>query len=157
MIGSLLNFLGGGLLRLVPEVLKAWDAKNQRAHELAMFDKQIAADNARAAAAERGIQLQNEGAMNLAEMQAIVEATRAQAVPSGIAWVDAMSSSVRPVLTYWWAVVLYTTALGCEFYMTLKISGSAPEAFLNIWGEAEVGIVLSMIGFWFADRAIRKK
>lgn len=157
MIGSLLNFLGGGVLRLVPEVLKAWDAKNQRAHELAMFDKQIAADNARAAAAERGIQLQNEGAMGLAEIQAIVEATRAQAVPSGVAWVDALSASVRPVLTYWWAIVLYTVALGTEFYMTLTLGRSAPEAFLTIWGDAEVGIVLSMIGFWFADRALRKK
>ena len=36
VVGSVL----GGVFRLVPEFLKAFDRKNERKHELAMFDRQ---------------------------------------------------------------------------------------------------------------------
>ena len=38
---SVLGGLLGGAFRLFPEVLKFFDAKNERSHELAMQDKQI--------------------------------------------------------------------------------------------------------------------
>ena len=38
---SILGGLLGGAFRLVPELFKFLDAKNERAHELAMQDKQL--------------------------------------------------------------------------------------------------------------------
>ena len=44
MIETLLGTLFGGLFRMALEVLKWVDRKDERAHELAMFDKQLEAD-----------------------------------------------------------------------------------------------------------------
>lgn len=44
MIETLLGTLFGGLFRLAPEALKWLDRKDERTHELAMFDKQLEAD-----------------------------------------------------------------------------------------------------------------
>ena len=38
--GGIFGSLLGGIFRLAPEVLKFFDKKNERQHELAMFDKQ---------------------------------------------------------------------------------------------------------------------
>ena len=38
--GGILGSVLGGVFRLVPEVIKYFDKKNERQHELAMFDKQ---------------------------------------------------------------------------------------------------------------------
>ena len=38
--GGIFGSLLGGIFRLAPEVLKYFDKKNERQHELAMFDKQ---------------------------------------------------------------------------------------------------------------------
>ena len=41
MIETLLGGLLGGVFRIVPEVLKWMDSKNERKHELDMQDKQL--------------------------------------------------------------------------------------------------------------------
>lgn len=156
-MSALLGSIFGGITRLAPEAMKLWDAKNVRAHELAMFDKQLKADEQRIAAANAQIKLQTEGALGVAEFVALAEAAKAQATPTGIGWVDAISSLMRPVLTFWWAIVLATCAMVAEFYTLVVLSKvSSPEAFLQIWGEDEKTIVAGIIGFWFVDRAIRK-
>lgn len=38
--GGLLGSIFGGVFRLAPEVLKFFDKKNEREHELAMFGRQ---------------------------------------------------------------------------------------------------------------------
>ena len=38
--GGLLGSIFGGLFRMAPEVLKFFDKKNERAHELLMFSRQ---------------------------------------------------------------------------------------------------------------------
>ena len=38
--GGLLGSIFGGLFRLAPEVLKFFDKKNEREHEMAMFSRQ---------------------------------------------------------------------------------------------------------------------
>ncbi len=41
MIETLLGSLLGGVFRIVPEVMKLWDAKNEREHELKMLGKEM--------------------------------------------------------------------------------------------------------------------
>ena len=48
MLETLVGTLLGGAFRMAPELLKWLDRKGDRAHELAMFDKQIEADKLRA-------------------------------------------------------------------------------------------------------------
>jgi len=91
-------------------------------------------------------------------LQALIEATKAQAVQTGVKWVDAISSLMRPLLTFWWAIVLYTVALGAEFYTLVYVSHvPLVNAVLQLWGADEKSIVASIVAFWFVDRSLRKK
>jgi hypothetical protein len=98
------TLLGGGLgavLRLAPEILKLVDRGNERKHELALLDKNTAAEAARAAKAGlQEHQLAADTAQITAGIAALQEAVKGQAQQTGIAFVDAINATVRPILTY---------------------------------------------------------
>ena len=156
MIETLLGSLFGGVFRMLPEALKWLDRKDERAHELAMFDKQLDADKLRATSAIDQINAQSDAAIGAQEMLALIEATKAQSVKTGVPWVDALSSLMRPVITFWWVIVLYTAALAAQFMTLLYAGASHIEAVLKLWGPDEKAIVASIIAFWFVDRSLRK-
>ena len=158
MIESLIGSLFGGLFRLAPEVLKWVDRKDERKHELAMFDKQLDADKLKGDQAQHLAQTQADAAMGYAEIQAIIEATKAQAVQTGNKFVDAFNAMMRPAITFWWVIVLYTAALASRFAVLVSQDGTSnAEAIIALWGPDEKAIVASIISFWFVDRSLRKK
>ena len=156
MIEALMGGALGGVLRLAPELLKWFDRKDERKHELAMIDRNLAADRQRAELNIRAIEAQDAAAQNAGEIQMLVEAMKAQATPTGIGWVDAMNSLVRPLMAYYWCIVLYTLALGAQFVLLLHAGVPAAQAIANIWGEGERGIATSILSFYFVDRTLRK-
>lgn len=153
---SLLSLLFGGLLRLAPEVLKLFTARADQAHELEMTKLQLEIDRARAEQQIDLVHAQGAIAADTAEMSAMVEALKAQAAPSGIKWVDALSSSVRPILTYWWCLALYTTYKAITIYVAWKnavpLEGLAP-LLVTEFDQAVIGSIFS---FWFVDRSLRR-
>lgn len=153
IIETLLGTVFGGAARLGQEFMSLKDKKDERAHELAMFDKQIEADKLKSS---QQIALV-EANLGPAEINALIEATKAQAMKTGIAWVDAISSLMRPTITFWWVIVLYTLALYAEFSVLVVSGESYINAILNLWGPDEKAIVASIISFWFVDRSLRKK
>lgn len=153
---TILGTLLGGLFRLAPEFLKYFDKKNERSHEAAMFDKQLEADKARATAAQALEETRGANALNLADIQAMIEATKAQAVQTGIKLVDAINALVRPALTFWWCIVLETAVLVCSFLALRAAGKNNVESILAIWSPEREAIVASIISFWFVDRALRK-
>lgn len=157
MIMTLFATLGGGLFRLLPEVLKFLERKDDRKHELAMFDRQLDADKLKGQMALDQTRAQAEGALSLAEVNAIIEATKAQAITTGIKWVDAISSLMRPVITFWWVIVMYTGALVAQYTVLVQQGATQVAAIITLWGPDEKAIVGSIVGFWFADRSLRKK
>lgn len=156
MLETLIGTLLGGAFRMAPEVLKWLDRKGDRAHELAMFDKQLAADKIRAESQLKLEQLQSDTTLVNAELAAMIAATNAQAVKSGVKWVDAMSALMRPLITFWWVVVLYTVALSARFWVLVQQGTPNIEAIVLLWGVDEKAIVASIIAFWFVDRSLRK-
>ena len=68
MFLTLISGLFGGVLRLAPEVLKFLDAKNDRAHELAMQDKQLAFQ-----------QLQGQQQLQVIQAQGAIDVQKAEA------------------------------------------------------------------------------
>ena len=147
----------GGLFRLAPEVLKWLDRKNERGHELAMFQKQLDADKLRAELAMQQTQLEGQIVLDGKGLDAFTEAVRGQAAMAAAAggWVAALSASVRPVLTYYWCIGLYTAALTAQFVTLLHGGAAAVDAILSLWGPDEKAIVASMITFWFLDRVMK--
>ena len=157
MIETLFGTLLGGVFRMAPEVLKWLDRKDERKHELAMLDKQIDADRLKLEAGQKLADTQAEERITLADLQAMIEATKAQAVQTGVKWVDALSSLMRPTITFWWVIVLYTGALVAQFLVLVQQGDSGVQAILHLWGPDERAIVASIVAFWFVDRSMRKR
>jgi len=156
MIETLIGTLLGGVFRMLPEVLKWMDRKDERKHELSMFDKQLTADKMRADAQQQALQTQADTIMGGAELAAMIAATNAQSVKSGVKWVDALSSLMRPLITFWWVIVLYSVALVARFWVLVQAGTSNLDAIVLLWGADEKAIVASIISFWFVDRSLRK-
>lgn len=153
---EILGLVFGGVLRLVPEVLKLFTAKADRAHELAMTQIQLEIDRARSQQQIDLAHAQGAIAADTAEMAAMVEALRAQATPSGVAWVDALSSLVRPVLTFWWCMVLYTAYKGVTIAVAVQAGVTLAALAPILVSDFDQAVIGSIFAFWFVDRSMRR-
>jgi len=109
MIETLLGGLLGRAFRLAPEILKWLDRKGERGHELAMQDKALKFEKLRGVQRMSEIGAGADAAWNVGAIETLREAVRTQGEKTGVRWADALSSSVRPVITYWF-MALYCAA-----------------------------------------------
>lgn len=156
MIETLFGSLLGGIFRLVPEMFKFFDRKDERKHELAMLDKNLEADRLKAEHGEKLAQIESDRALGVAELSGLIEATKAQAIKTGIGFVDAINSLMRPMITFWWVILLNGAALAAQFIVLMNGGEQWFGALLKLWGPDEKAIVASIVSFWFIDRALRK-
>ena len=156
ILEAVISTIGGGILRLIPEWLSIKDKEKARDHEFRMFDLQLEADKLRSKLRIDEARVDVEGKEILAEIGAITEAAKAQATQTGVKFIDGLNASVRPILTYWWCVVLYTINKGVLMYLALKSNPELSQVAGVVMTDFDAAVVASMIGFWFVDRAIRK-
>ena len=159
---ELLSLLLGGGLRLVPEFLKLWTAKKDQDHELRMTRLQLEIDAARAKLDIDKTHATADASEQVAWAQALVESMKPQApvAASGNWFVDmlnALSSSVRPILTYWHCLVLYTAYKGALLMLAIEAGTGALQAVANSFTTFDQSLVLSMTSYWFLDRTLRKQ
>jgi hypothetical protein len=154
---ELLGLVVGGVFRLLPEWLKLLGSRREADHEFRMTELQLRIDQARAAQALDLVHAQGTVAAEAAELGNWAEALRAQAVATGVRWVDALSATVRPVLTYWWCLVLYTTHKAVLVAVGLQQRLALAELAPLLLTDFDRSVVASIIGFWFTDRALRKR
>jgi hypothetical protein len=79
------------------------------------------------------------------------EAVAAQGHQSGVRWADALSASVRPVITYWF-MGLYCAAKTAAFAAALTAGAGWGEATLHAWTEADQALWAGVLNFWFLGR-----
>lgn len=156
IVEAIISTIGGGILRLIPEYLNIKDKEKARDHEFRMFDLQLEADKIRSKLKVDEMKAEVEGKEILAEIGAITDAAKAQATQTGMKFIDGLNASVRPVLTYWWCVVLYTINKGVLLFLALTSGLGLEQVAGAVFTEFDASVVASMIGFWFVDRAIRK-
>lgn len=154
---TLLSMLGGGLLRLVPFLADLFKQRADQSHELAMTQLQLQIDQARATQAIDLAHAQASIATSAGEMAAWSEAIKGQSTITGVGWVDALSASVRPVLTYWWCLALYTAAKIIAILVAWRASTPLAAFAAILVTEFDTAIIGSIFSFWFVDRAIRKQ
>lgn len=157
--GGLLGAIFGGLFRLAPEVLKFLDKKNERGHELAMFDRQCELE------AQRGVQkLQEIGAQHAAAVDAgVLDALKGaidqqadMVKAAGRGWVASLSASVRPVVTYW--VLFIWSFVHIWFAWNAWLQGMPPvEVFKTAMSPDFSALVAGTINYWFLDRTLAKR
>lgn len=156
MIETLLGTLFGGVFRLAPEIFRFLDRKNEREHELFMFDKQLEADKLRGQFAIDQIHAQADASIGAAEVQAIIEATKAQAVQTGIRWVDAINALIRPLLALQWLIFLWPAVIIAGFVLAVKTGADPLVALKAAFGIDEKAMAASVASFWLVDRSLRK-
>ena len=153
---ELLGLVFGGVFRLLPEVLGLVKARKDADHEYRMTELQLKIDEARAKHALDLAHAQAEIAAAAGEMDAWAAAIRGQAQPSGVRWIDALSSSVRPILTYWWVIVLYSGAKMLQIAVGIDEGVTLAEFVPILVTEFDRTVIGSILSFWFVDRSLRR-
>jgi hypothetical protein len=135
ILSALLGFIGG----LAPEVIKYFNAKADKAHELAIMDKQVEAQKALAGQRLEEINVQGD----VAESVALYKS--AETKLTGYKWADAIiemyNSGVRPSITYAFLV----------FYGAVKLDWTEVA-----WDEFDQQTFSLVLGYWFGQRSAAK-
>ena len=151
MIETILVGLLGGAFRLAPEILKWIDRNGERSHELSMQDKAIEFEKIRGAQRMFEIRASADAAWNAGAIEAFKDAIAAQGRPTGVPWADALSSSVRPIITYW-LMALYCAAKTVAFVAALNAGAGWGAAVLAAWSEADQALWAGVLNFWLLSR-----
>jgi len=156
--GGLLGSIFGGLFRMAPEVLKFFDKKNERQHELNMFARQCELETLRGQQKLAEIGAQREAAVDVGVMDAFNTAIEQQAtmVKAAGGWAASLSASVRPVVTYW--VLFVWSFIHVWFAWNAWITGAPPaEVFKMMMSPDFSALLAGTINFWFLDRTLAKR
>ena len=157
----------GGIFGLIPELMKTWDRKNERAHEATMMDKEILIAEKRLDHEMKKV----DAAMSMAELSAVTAAVKEQGQTARAAggWVLKASAGVRPIITYWmfgiYALmktleIIVTTVFAFRSMGDVEIFLALSQvvlAFKGIWTEEDAAMLLMIVAFWFVDRSIAKR
>jgi hypothetical protein len=158
LISSLMGFAAGGL----PKVLDFVQDRGDKKHELAMM----------AANREREIALAKEGFIAQARVEEIkteqIEMqTQAQEklamwkhdmkIGEGAStWVINLRSSVRPVVTYIFVLLLVVVDIAGIWY-AYSTGVAFAQAMEMVFSDDEMAILAAIISFWFGSQAFNKK
>lgn len=157
--GGIFGSLLGGIFRLAPEVLKWLDKKNERAHELAMFDRQCELEAQRGAQKLAEVGAQREAAVDVGAMAAFNAAISQQTEmvkAAGPGIVASLSASVRPVVTYW--ILLIWSFIHIWFAWNGWSNGLVPtEVFKTVMSADFTALVSGTLNYWFLDRTLAKR
>lgn len=154
VVGSVL----GGAFRLVPEFLKAFDRKNERTHELAMFQEQCKLESQRGAQKMAEIGAQHQADLDVGVVNAFKSAIEQQTEMTKAAggWVAGLSASVRPVITYWvlgvWSFIHVWYA-----YSAWATGADAKTVFTTMMSADFAALVAGTLNYWFLDRTLNKR
>lgn len=149
---EIVAFIASGAFRAMFDgVLGYFQRRQDHQYELERMERQwqielqradIAAKAAEAQAKHELDRLATEyaGRAELADTDMLARAIESTSRPSGVSWIDALNQSVRPVVTY----------ILVAFFVFWRVKSGHPI------DEADRALVGTVLGFWFADRALRK-
>ena len=151
--GGLLGSIFGGLFRLAPEILKFLDKKNERAHELNMFQLQTDLEKMRGEfrVEEKYVDY------SIQQTEAIKAAFQEQAETAKAAgwFVAAISALVRPGIT-WCLFFMYASVKAAALVMAFQTGANWTEVVTKVWDEDDFGVFTMCLTFWFVSRSIEK-
>lgn len=168
-LAGVLGGIGGALVRFAAQWQARVARKDEMKHELDLLDRQATLEAQRAERSKQAAKELNEQQLAVIAAQASSELQQTDALnwqqaltdqlrPTGIQFIDSLTMSVRPVLTYWWCVVIYTAAK-IALLVALFSGGASPDAAkvaAVLMTEFDKAVIASLIGFWFVDRALRR-
>ena len=81
----------------------------------------------------------------------LLDGNQHQGEKTGVRWADALSVSVRPVITYWF-MALYCAAKTAAFAAAVTAGAGWGTAILHAWTEADQALWAGVLNFWFLGR-----
>ena len=156
--GGILGSLLGGVFRLIPEVLKSFDKKNERTHELAMFDKQCDLEKTRGAQKLQEIGAERDSVLDTGAMAAFQSAIQQQTdmVKAAGGWAASLSASVRPVMTYY-LLVFYGIVKICLIWDSVRLGAPLVDVMPKMWGGDDMALLSGVVNYWILDRTLAKR
>ena len=151
--GGLLGSIFGGVFRLAPEILKFLDKKNERSHELNMFQLQTDLEKMRGQFRMEEKYVEH----SVAQLDTIKEAFKEQSeTAKNAGWfVSAISALVRPGIT-WALFFMYAAVKVAALYMAFLTNAPWYEVIQQSWDADDFGLFTMCISFWFVGRSIEK-
>lgn len=149
MLETLLGSLLGGVFRIVPEVMKLLDAKNEREHELKMLDREMEFAKVKGEISMR----EQENVLMGSELTAMTEAIKEQGQTARAAgkFVAAFSALIRPGVTTWF-VVLYSIVKIATMLAAFDADANWKEVLINSWTADDMALLMMILTFWFTGR-----
>jgi len=151
--GGLLGSIFGGLFRLAPEVLKFLDKKNERQHELNMFQLQTDLEKLRGEfkVEEKYVDY------SIQQLDSIKAAFQEQAETAKAAgwFVAAISALVRPGVT-WALFFMYASVKTAALVIAFQTSANWVDVVTKVWDEDDFALFNMCVSFWFVGRSIEK-
>ena len=156
--GGIFGSLLGGVFRLAPEVIKFFDKKNERDHELLMFGQQCQLETLRGQQKLAEIGAQREATVDAGVINAFNSAIEQQTemVKAAGGWVASLSASVRPIVTYW--ILFIWSFIHIWFAWNAWVTGASPDAVFKLMMSGDMAALVSgTLNYWFLDRTLAKR
>lgn len=174
MILTLLSMLGGGAMRLLPEVFGLLNKKADNSHELAMLDKQLQLEQLKAASEKAIAEVQAQATITAEEQKAQEDALQQQFQllgehfqTIGNKWidgfdalvrtlVDVLNMLVRPLTTYYFLLMFgaYKAAL---LNSALAAGANVWQSILQVYTPNDQDMLAGILAFWFVGRVFDKQ
>jgi hypothetical protein len=145
LIGTFLGFIASSF----PEILKFFREKEDKHHELAILDRQM--------------ELMKLGhSQRLEEIYVTADQAETQALysygrQSGGWFIDALSASVRPVITYSFFMLYATLKISQIMFLDhVFLDATWAELIIRVWHEEDQGLFATVMSFWFGQRTLSK-
>lgn len=139
---------------MAPELMKFFDRKNEREHELKMAQLEI--DSFKA---QGEIRLKERAYdMGTSEVDAIsaLNVEQGKMARAGGKFVAALNALVRPTVCYWY-VILYSIVKFITMYMFIQQGVPWTTAVTLCWTEADMDIYVMILTFYFVGRIWDRK
>lgn len=153
MITALLSFLGGNVFRMIfGEVINFLNKEQDHSQELERMriqadleaiqhSRNLESIRVQADLGVKTIQVQAEAAIGQIEAEGWLEAVKATAIKTGIAWVDAWNAVIRPGVATWAVIMLTLAEIGA----------------IHALSENVTAICSCALGIYLADRSLFKR
>lgn len=154
---ELLGAVLGGVFRLAPEVIKGKEKKAEMAHELAMSQQALEFEKVRGAQKMEELAAQQSLVTAEGDAKAFLAAIQGQSQQTGIKWVDAINSLVRPVMAFQWVLLLWPAVVVAGFVLAIQHGTDPLVALQGAFGEEERALALGIANFFLVNRIYAKK
>lgn len=141
ILGALLGFGSS----IVPQLMKMWQDKRDKEHEIKLLGLQM---QMQAVGHTQRLEEINATA-DIEESRALYQS--AEVKLSGVAWVDAimtaLNTSVRPMITY--------SFFGLYAWVKMALYGIEKD-IITVWSAEDMAIFCTIMGFWFGNRSMQR-